>query len=84
MDGRPLPKRRNVVISRQTFAGVDCFPSIEAALYPANVPYHYFVAYPDGHHEFRANHQGHEIAKAEARRAWNAVEASRRDSTRDK
>ena len=29
-------------------------PSIEAALYPANVPYEYFVAFPDGHHEFRA------------------------------
>ena len=60
-------------------------PSIEAALYPANVPYQYFVAYPDGHHEFRANHQGHEIAKAEARRAWNALEATRRgDSPRPK
>ena len=27
-------------------------PSIVAALNPANVPYTYFVAYPDGHHEF--------------------------------
>ena len=32
MDGRPLPKRRNVVISRRTFPAVECFPSIEAAL----------------------------------------------------
>jgi UPF0755 protein len=27
-------------------------PSIEAALYPASVPYEYFVAFPDGHHDF--------------------------------
>jgi UPF0755 protein len=51
-------------------------PSIEAALYPANVPYEYFVAFPDGHHEFRANLAGHEKAKAEARKAWDSVEAN--------
>ena len=28
-------------------------PSIDAALHPADVPYLYFVAHPDGHHEFR-------------------------------
>ena len=59
--------------------------SIEAALYPADVPYRYFVAYPDGHHEFRVDLRGHERAKAEARKAWDATEAIRRaDSARGK
>jgi UPF0755 protein len=53
-------------------------PSIEAALYPANVPYVFFVAFPDGHHEFRRDLAGHEQAKAEARRAWDSVDAVRR------
>jgi UPF0755 protein len=44
--------------------------SIEAALYPANVPFLYFVAFPDGHHEFRRDLAGHTLAKAEARKAW--------------
>jgi peptidoglycan lytic transglycosylase G len=60
-------------------------PSIEAALYPASVPYEYFVAFPDGHHEFRADLAGHEKAKLEARRAWDSVEVARRgDSARGK
>ena len=54
-------------------------PSIEAALYPANVPFKYFVALPDGHHEFRNDFAQHEKAVAAARRAWNAYEA-RQDS----
>ena len=59
--------------------------SIEAALHPANVPYVYFVAFPDGHHEFRADLKGHEQAKAEARKAWDSLDATRRlDSTRSK
>jgi UPF0755 protein len=53
-------------------------PSIEAALYPANVPYEFFVAFPDGHHEFRRDLAGHEQAKAEARRAWDSVDVVRR------
>jgi UPF0755 protein len=52
--------------------------SIEAALYPANVPYLYFVAYPDGHHEFRTDLKGHETAKAGARKAWNSLDSARR------
>lgn len=57
--------------------------SLVAALYPANVPYEYFVALPDGHHEFRVSLRQHLRAKAMARRAWNAVEAKRRaDSAR--
>jgi UPF0755 protein len=37
--------------------------SIRAALAPANVPYLYFVAAPDGHHEFRTSLAAHEQAK---------------------
>ncbi len=33
--------------------------SLEAALYPANVPYIYFVARPDGYHEFRRTYEEH-------------------------
>lgn len=59
--------------------------SIQAALYPANVPYLYFVAYPDGHHEFRADLKGHEVAKSAARKAWDSLDLARRtDSSRAK
>jgi peptidoglycan lytic transglycosylase G len=47
--------------------------SIIAALYPANVPYKYFVALPDGHHEFRNDYAGHESARRLARRAWDSL-----------
>lgn len=47
--------------------------SIVATLYPADVKYLYFVAYPDGHHEFRVTAAEHEKAVVAARRAWNAV-----------
>jgi UPF0755 protein len=47
--------------------------SIEATLYPANVPYLYFVAYPDGHHEFRLRLEEHQLASRAARRAWDAA-----------
>jgi len=43
--------------------------SLEAALYPAKVPYLYFVAMPDGHHEFRASYEAHAEAVRAARRA---------------
>ncbi len=60
-------------------------PSLEAALYPANVPYKYFVAFPDGHHEFRTDLAGHERAVADARRAWDSADVARRaDSIRPK
>jgi UPF0755 protein len=59
--------------------------SIEAALYPAAVPYLYFVAFPDGHHEFRTTLADHEKAKLAARRAWDSVGVARRlDSARAK
>lgn len=55
--------------------------SIVAALYPANVPYKYFVALPDGHHEFRSDYAGHETARRLARRAWDSLTtATRHDS----
>ena len=43
--------------------------SLEAALYPARVPYLYFVAMPDGHHEFRVTSAAHAEAVRQARRA---------------
>ena len=33
--------------------------SIEAALFPADVPFLYFVAHPDGHHEFTSTVRAH-------------------------
>jgi UPF0755 protein len=45
--------------------------SLEAALHPAAVPYLFFVAHPDGHHEFRTTFKEHTEAKAEVRRERN-------------
>ena len=36
--------------------------SIDAALHPAKVPFLYFVAHPDGHHEFRKTFREHSEA----------------------
>jgi UPF0755 protein len=47
--------------------------SIVATLFPDDVKFLYFVAYPDGHHEFRETAAEHEKAVVTARRAWNAV-----------
>jgi UPF0755 protein len=47
--------------------------SIQATLYPASVPYLYFVAHPDGHHEFRTKLEEHNAAVRVARRAWRRV-----------
>jgi UPF0755 protein len=47
--------------------------SIAAALTPAEVPFLYFVAHPDGHHEFRSTFAEHQRAIVEVRR-----EAARR------
>jgi UPF0755 protein len=41
--------------------------SIEAALFPADVPYLYFVAHPDGHHEFRTTVREHNAAVRQMR-----------------
>jgi UPF0755 protein len=43
-------------------------PSLIAAIFPANVSYLYFVAAPDGHHEFRNTLSEHESAKRQVRR----------------
>ncbi len=43
--------------------------SILAALEPANVPYLYFVAHPDGHHEFRTTFAEHQRAIVDVKRA---------------
>jgi UPF0755 protein len=47
-------------------------PSIVAALYPATVPYRYFVAFPDGHHEFRVTQTQHDAIVRVAHKAWDA------------
>jgi UPF0755 protein len=57
-------------------------PSIVAALYPATVPYLFFVAYPDGHHEFTSSFGAHSVAVKRARRAWDSLAVVRRDTTR--
>ena len=48
--------------------------SIKAALYPATVPFLYFVATPDGHHLFTRTLEEHEKAVATARRLRKAQE----------
>jgi UPF0755 protein len=57
-------------------------PSIIAALNPASVPYRYFVAHPDGHHQFTTDFAAHSIAVKQARREWDSVAAVRRDTLR--
>ena len=57
-------------------------PSIIAALNPANVPYTFFVAHPDGHHEFTSDFSAHSAAVRGARREWDSVAALRKDSSK--
>jgi UPF0755 protein len=52
--------------------------SIQATLYPADAPFLYFVAHPDGHHEFRARLDEHQEAVRVARRAWTTVRRQQR------
>jgi UPF0755 protein len=47
--------------------------SIEAALYPASVPYLYFFARSDGHHEFTRTYDEHLAAQARMKRAARAA-----------
>ena len=57
--------------------------SIEAALFPANVPYRYFVAHPDGHHEFRVTFEEHTAARRLVqRRPSGARSRNTRSATR--
>lgn len=54
-------------------------PSIEAALFPADVSYLYFVASgSDGHHEFRTTYSQHTKAIRDARKARPRRPASKR------
>lgn len=53
-------------------------PSIVASLYPAKVPYRYFVAHPDGHHEFTTSFSEHSAAVRSARHEWDSVAVVRR------
>lgn len=46
--------------------------SIEATLHPAQVAYRYFVAAPDGHHEFRTTWAEHQVAVSRMRAAARA------------
>jgi UPF0755 protein len=57
-------------------------PAIVAALYPAKVPYRYFVAHPDGRHEFTTSFAAHSVAVKGARHEWDSVAALRRDTSR--
>jgi UPF0755 protein len=57
-------------------------PAIVASLYPASVPYRFFVAFPDGHHEFTTSFAQHSVAVRSARRQWDSVAAMRRDTMR--
>jgi UPF0755 protein len=43
--------------------------SIEAALHPASVPYLFFFAHPDGHHEFTRTYNEHLAAQNKVTRA---------------
>jgi UPF0755 protein len=51
--------------------------SLRAALNPADVPYKFFVAYPDGRHEFTVDFVQHTAARRKALREWNALAARR-------
>lgn len=53
--------------------------SIEAALHPAKVSYRFFVAAPDGHHEFRRTFKEHEeaIKMVRAQKAAGAADRTK-------
>jgi UPF0755 protein len=55
--------------------------SIDAALNPASVTYLFFVAHPDGHHEFRNTFAEHQQAIAMVRKAANARNGANRPAT---
>jgi UPF0755 protein len=52
-------------------------PAIVASLFPANVPYRFFVAHPDGHHEFTNDFRAHSLRVRDARRGWDSLAAVR-------
>lgn len=56
--------------------------SLEASLFPANVPYRFFVARPDGYHEFRRTYREHLAAIVEVRAAAQVLAATKREEER--
>jgi UPF0755 protein len=52
-------------------------PAIVASLFPAKVPYRFFVAHPDGHHEFTTSFRDHSAAVKRARREYDSLAAGR-------
>lgn len=71
--------------------GSPGFASLSAALNPAKVPYRFFVAHPDGHHEFRTTYAEHLAAirlvrsaagPDSATREFNAMRAARDSAAR--
>jgi len=56
--------------------------SIEAALYPAQVPYLYFVAGPDGRHLFSKTYDEHLRNVARMRRLENSVNGKQESGER--
>ena len=57
--------------------GSPGLPSIRAALFPADVPYLFFVAHPDGHHEFRTTFREHADAVRDMRRIRDSLARAR-------
>jgi UPF0755 protein len=59
--------------------------SLEAAVYPAQVSYLYFVAAPDGHHEFRNTLKEHDearrVVRAQARGDSARLDTTKKSST---
>jgi UPF0755 protein len=56
--------------------------ALEATLFPAQVPYRYFVAHPDGHHEFRTTYREH-LAAIQQVRARARADSARRARAAD-
>jgi len=55
--------------------------ALEAALNPADVPYLYFVARPDGTHIFTSSLDEHNNARIQARREWDELERREREGS---
>lgn len=90
--GRVLYRDLNVQSPYNTYRRVGLPPgpiaspgaaSLKAALYPADVPYKFFVAHPDGHHEFTRTFAEHSKAIVMVREAArrDSVERRRREAT---
>ncbi len=56
--------------------------SLAATAAPADVPFLYFVAHPDGHHEFRSSYAEHLVAVREMRRLRDSPPATPTNPTK--